>query len=476
MLTSKRIFTILPPSTRMIQKDIHLQYTPRKFVSHPDLPLFYVIESDANTLSQLTRKQLADAQTNGVNGHANGVDGTDSNRAKRNNAKADEDEVNTDVGAPDTEPSALEVTYGLPRAQGHWASCIQVVDPLQQLVTTTFHLTENECAISLACVPFSSQDDEAFLVVGTAKNYVPSPRSYECGYIHIYRIHEGRSLEFIHKTRTEHPPGALLSFRGRLLAGVGPDLRIYDLGMKQVLRKSHIMDLTANFIVSLNAMGNRIVVGDVRESITYLVYREDKNTLVPFADDVVPRWVTSTAMIDYSTCAGGDKFGNLWAVRVPDEVGGQADGDASRANLIFAKGYLHGTPNRLDPVVHVHVNDIPTSVVRTPLVNGGKDVLFWTGLSGTIGALISLDSREDVDYFVKLERFVREEETSMVGRDQLVYRGYYVPVKGVIDGDLCERYFALDVEAQTSIAAKMGRPSARDVEKRIGDVRGKVAW
>jgi splicing factor 3B subunit 3 len=33
-------------------------------------------------------------------------------------------------------------------------------------------------------------------------------------------------------------------------------------------------------------------------------------------------------------------------------------------------------------------------------------------------------------------RYVRQEAHSVVGRDHLMYRSYYVPVKDVIDGDL----------------------------------------
>lgn len=380
----------------------------------------------------------------------------------------------SDAGAA---PKTKEYTYGLPHHERHWASCIQVVDPIQQVVTNTLQLEDNECAISIACAPFSSQDDQPFLVVGTAKDMIVSPRWYECGYIRIYGISDdGRTLEFIHKTQTPHPPTSLLPFQGKLLAGVGNDLLLFDLGMKQVLRKALLPDVSADYIVAIHAQGYRIVVADVRESLTYIVYRMDKNTLTPFADDVVPRWVTSFTQLDYSTSCGGDKFGNIWAVRVPKDVSDQSDGDAASANLIFAKGYLHGTPNRLDPELHFFVNDIPTSVQRTSLVPGGKDVIFWSGLSGSMGVLIPLEVRTDVDYFIKLEKFIREEAPSLVGRDHLIFRGYYVPAKGVIDGDLCELFFTLSGESRAKIAANLGARSAREVEKRIWEMRFRVAW
>ncbi|MBE7180568.1 MAG: hypothetical protein INR71_05030, partial [Terriglobus roseus] len=186
-----------------MQESIPLQYTPRHFVQHPDLPLFYVIESDNNTLAPATRTQLLN-DPNVVNGDAAVLPPED---------------------------------FGYPRGTNHWASCIQIVDPItSKAAVYTLELEDNEAAVSIAAVKFTSQDNETFLVVGTGKDMIIAPRSFVCGFIHVYRFHdEGRSIEFIHKTKIESPPLALRPFQGRLLAGIGADLRIFDLGMKQLL-------------------------------------------------------------------------------------------------------------------------------------------------------------------------------------------------------------------------------------------------
>ena len=41
----------------------------------------------------------------------------------------------------------------------------------------------------------------------------------------------------LHKTQVEDVPYAMAPFSGRLLAGVGNKLRIYDMGKKKLLRK-----------------------------------------------------------------------------------------------------------------------------------------------------------------------------------------------------------------------------------------------
>ncbi|CAI7583623.1 Pre-mRNA-splicing factor rse1 [Penicillium manginii] len=437
-----RIFSIEKLDNNMLQESIPLAYTPRRFVKHPEQPLFYVIESDNGVLSPATRQSLIQ-DSESRNGEA--------------------------VILPPEE-------FGYPRGTGHWASCIQIVDPIStKSVVFTLDLEDNEAAVSVAAVSFSSQDDETFLVVGTSKDMSVSPPSSGGGFIHIYRFQEdGRELEFIHKTKVEDPPLALLAFQGRLLAGIGSTLRLYDLGMKQLLRKCQA-PVVAKTIVGLQTQGSRIVVSDVRESVTFVVYKFQENVLIPFVDDSIARWTTSTAMVDYETVAGGDKFGNLWMMRCPGKVSEQADEDGSGAHLVHERGYLQGTPNRLELMVHYYTQDIPTSIHKAQLVAGGRDIVVWTGLQGTVGMFVPFASREDVDFFQSLEMQLAAQHPPLAGRDHLIYRGYYAPVKGVIDGDLCEMYFLLPNDTKMMIAAELDR-SVREIERKISDMRTRVAY
>ncbi|KAK6601578.1 pre-mRNA-splicing factor rse1 [Botrytis cinerea] len=437
-----RIFSIEKLTDNLLQESIPLTYTPRRFVRHPEHACFYVIEADNNILSPATKQKLL------------------------------EDPSVTNGDATVLPPEE----FGYPRGTNHWASCISVVDPVtEKKVLSTIHLEDNECAVSIAVVAFAGQEDETFLCVGTGKDMVVSPRSFSAGFIHVYRFHEdGKELEFIHKTKVEEPPMALLAFQGRLLAGVGKDLRIYDLGMRQLLRKAQ-SEVAPNMIVGLQTQGSRIIVSDVQESITMVVYKFQENRLIPFVDDTIARWTSCTTMVDYETVAGGDKFGNLWLLRCPAKASEEADEEGSGAHLLHERQYLAGAPHRLTLMAHNFSQDIPMSIQKTNLVAGGRDCLLWSGLQGTLGILIPFVSREDVDFFQTLEQHLRSEDPPLAGRDHLIYRSYYVPVKGVIDGDLCERYTLLPTDKKQMIAGELDR-SVREIERKISDIRTRSAY
>ncbi|PNP76457.1 hypothetical protein FNYG_10195 [Fusarium nygamai] len=425
------IFSIENLSDNMARKSLLLTYTPRHFVKHPHEPYFYTVKADNNTLGPELRTQLL---------------------------KASESQTRGDSRVLPPEE------FGYPRGHGRWASCISVIDPIGEKVLQKIELEGNEASMSVTVVPFTGQDGESFLLVGTGKDMILNPRHFSEGYIHVYRFQEnGRRLEFIHNTKLEEPPMALVAFQGRLAAGIGKDLRIYDLGLKQLLRKAQV-EVAPQLIVSLNTQGNRIAVGDLQQSVTMVMFDHEYQKLIPFVDDTVTRWTTCTAMVDDESVVGGDKFGNLWNVRCPDTASQEAS--VSRNRPINTERHLNGAPTQFDTVAHFFTQDIPTSVTKANLVVGGQDIIVWSGLQGTIGVLIPFVTREDADFFLALEAQMRAEDPSPVGRDHLMYRGYYVPLKGVVDGDLCERFRLLPVEKRQRIASDLDR-TVMEVERKI---------
>jgi splicing factor 3B subunit 3 len=78
---------------------------------------------------------------------------------------------------------------------------------------------------------------------------------------------------------------------------------------------------------------------------------------------------------------------------------------------------------------HFHVRDLITNIHKLSLV-AGRESFPWDNY------LLPFVTKEDVDFISTLEQHLRTEQVSLVGRDHLTWRGYYVPVKAVADEDL----------------------------------------
>ena len=208
----------------------------------------------------------------------------------------------------------------------------------------------------------------------------------------------------------------------------------------------------------------------MQESVAFAVYKAPENRLLVFADDGQPRWTTCATMVDYTTVAAGDRFGNLFVNRLDLKVSDQVDEDPTGAGILHEKGILMGAPHKTKMLTHFHVGDLITSIHKVALIPGGRDVLLYTGLHGTIGVMTSLVSKEDVDFISTLELHMRTEQISLVGRDHLAWRGYYVPVKAVVDGDLCEAFARLPASKQSAIAGELDR-TVSEVLKKLEQLR-----
>ncbi|KAJ9476414.1 Pre-mRNA-splicing factor RSE1 [Pseudozyma hubeiensis] len=437
-----RIFTIPSLASKLKQDSVSLSYTPRRIAHHPnEQGLFYVVEAEHRTLSPGSQRRRTELLEKELKPHQRGV--LDLNPAE----------------------------FGLIRAEaGNWASCIRVVDGVQSQTTFKLELDDNEAAFSVAVVPFASAEKEVMVVVGSAVDVVLSPRSFKKAYLTTYRlVDNGRELEVLHKTEVDDVPLVLRAFQGRLLAGVGRALRIYDLGKKKLLRKCENKSF-ATAVVSLDAQGSRIVIGDMQESIVFASYKPLENRLVVFADDVMPKFVTRCTMLDYDTVAAADKFGNVYVLRIDANTSRSVDEDPTGMTIVHEKPLLMGAPHKATLVAHLFVGDIITSLHRTAMVPGGREVILYTGLSGTIGALVPFVSKEDVDTLSMLESHIRQENSSLVGRDHLAYRSSYAPVKSVIDGDLCETFGLLPPAKQNAIAGEMERKPS-EINKKLAQLR-----
>ncbi len=96
---------------------------------------------------------------------------------------------------------------------------------------------------------------------------------------------------------------------------------------------------------------------------------------------------------------------------------------------------------------------------------GGNEVLLYTTLLGAIGAFVPFTSKEDTNFFQHLELHLRNEAAPLLGRDHLWYRSTYAPVKGCIDGSLCEQFATLPADKKKAIADELDRTPSEVIKK-----------
>lgn len=423
---------------------IKLRYSPRKQVKDSKSDTVFVIESEFGTVSPY---------------------------------RSSEKEVDSDY----------HDAFGYERGQNLWASCLQVVDLQLAQVTDTFEFEDNECTTSVCQVRL---DDADYLVVGTAVNQKFLPPSATGSFLYTFAIKRSKtksvSVELVHRTPVDVTPSALTSFHDKLLACVGNQLRLYELGRKQLLRKlSTKIDYLRRVTKVTHEGGDVILVGDASESVSYLKFESKKNCFTPFCNDMMKRQVTAFQSLDHRTVIGGDKFGNIFVNRIPEDVTQQLTDNVLVNSL---DQFLGASGSRLSTLCEFYVGDIATSFQRGTFVTGGTESVIYTGIEGTVGILVPLATKQESEFLVLLESLLRKHfdvcfedlnksklNANLVGREHLKYRSYYNPVKNVIDGDYVEKFALLDQATKVRVAGQLDR-TPKEIERKISDLRNRAAF
>lgn len=194
-----------------------------------------------------------------------------------------------------------------------------------------------------------------------------------------------------------------------------------------------------------------------------------------FADDPLPKWAVSSCQIDYDTIALGDKFGSFFVTRLDPEVSKAIEEDKTGNFGMYDRGRMQGAAHKLSNAASFYLGDMVTSISKTALVPGGRELMVYTTISGTIGIMVPFTSKEDVEFFQLLEMALRQEVVLLSGRNHLAYRSAYMPVHHVIDGDLCELYNSLPNDKKRMIADGLDR-NVSEVSKKLDDFRQRVAF
>jgi splicing factor 3B subunit 3 len=144
--------------------------------------------------------------------------------------------------------------------------------------------------------------------------------------------------------------------------------------------------------------------------------------------------------------------------------------DKNTTFLTSQGGYLNGAPKKLSNLCNFFIEDIPTSFSKDSLTAGGQDVVLYTGLQGTVGTLIPIQTKNDIRFFNKLQKALRLAAPDLLGRDHLKFRSYYQPVKNVIDGDLIESFNEFPIDVKVRIGKEIGK-LPKEISRKIFEMR-----
>ena len=136
--------------------------------------------------------------------------------------------------------------------------------------------------------------------------------------------------------------------------------------------------------------------------------------------------------------AGVDKFENFFVARLPVGCEDDAEDDPTATKFKWENGYLNGAAFKMEEVCQYYMGEVGTCLAKAKLSPGTQEAIVVGSVSGGLTALVPFETREEIDFFVHLEMYLRIEAQPLCGRDHVTYRSMYVPVKDVIDGDLCE--------------------------------------
>ncbi len=177
--------------------------------------------------------------------------------------------------------------------------------------------------------------------------------------------------------------------------------------------------------------------------------------------------------LDHHTVACGDKFGNIFVLRLPDHVNDDMLVSNASANTnanLWDHGWLNGAPNKVEVVNQFYLGEIPTAMISSKRKEDNNnvnkaEVIIVSTITGGIYAFSPNKSSTESTFFQQLEMFMRQEYSNLCHRDHLAFRSLYGPVKNVIDISLCERFMSMPYAKQKEFAESVDRELSTVVKK-----------
>ena len=393
-----------------------------------------------------------------------------------------------------------------------WNSCIQIINPKRNCELIKEIKFENEyITCSHLIKNYYGNADKQLLIIGTGQDYKSYPiKKYSNAYIYLFDIYldikKNYSFEINlkFKDKIELLPTAIHEYHNKLICGMYKELILYEIGKEHLLKKSR-SNIIKEEIISLSMNGDRILALTRRSSIYILKYNEFNALFYTIiADDFYTRYLHKAKFLDYDTIICSDKFENLSIYRIPKDnnnydSGRHAIKDSMTGFLTNSNdSFLHAASIKLVLMNEFHLGEIITEFQPIKIKedfeynnneeenendensdinmsddedeNQIKAILYGT-LGGGVGVLMQFNKKEDALFFAQMELLLREYIDEPTGRNILIAKSQYIPVKNIIDFNLIYEFFNIEQNLQKKIAEELGDKPINEIKNKISEIK-----
>ncbi|ELP87246.1 splicing factor 3B subunit, putative [Entamoeba invadens IP1] len=351
---------------------------------------------------------------------------------------------------------------------GEWVSSIYRMDKEATKIELVTKFPQNVYAL---CGTLLTVSDSIYLVVGLAEKYTSRPIKFTNSSIAVYKVNVD-NIQYLYTTQTEYPVRSMAVYGGRVLCGINRQLRMYEIGKKQLLRKAELRQL-ASEISDIHVINNKIQLVGISDGISFVRFNQTKQEFDIYAD-TLPRWTVKSVALTPTSYIGSDKFGQIFVEGLDKETEENASNIFSSI-LSGEKTIYNGAKYKAVSLNEFYLGDIATGFVNCCVRIGAPQIFIVSHLLGGISALIPLNGFGEIEFFEQLEMHMRVRHQNVNGRDHIAYRSSVVPVKGIFDGDLCELFEKLTEEEKKEIAGEMER-EVGEIVKKLHDLRNMRAF
>lgn len=98
--------------------------------------------------------------------------------------------------------------------------------------------------------------------------------------------------------------------------------------------------------------------------------------------------------------------------RLPIGCEDDAEDDPTATKFKWENGYLNGAAFKTESICQYYIGEVATCITKTQLntlSGANSEIILFGTTSGSLGALIPFETKEEIDFFVHLEMYLRIE-------------------------------------------------------------------